>query len=668
MPRIKKSNPLPAKLVLGSLKRAVHLYDPGYFSLIYALKATFTTFVCAALGAFFFTPFVTIWAGFQAIFIYYLSVLISDKDHEIHYLLGFVLLSCFNILLFYPIAHFGVWLCVPMFGVTFLVGMSMAYSPDLHKVCNTALSNGIVTCLFVDAHAPIDLTQSVSMVSLLGIVSIVLQYFIFVSKYSTFTKKRFGVLLSNMELMLKYANHPHDYALIKTQVLQQIQNTKMILSSKSSKIKDPHTIQNLQRSLFQLHALEEMYHSIHSIYGQFNTQTLEPVRQELLLNFKILAGMFAQKNIPLRTDALQHLNPHVDKLVYHSLEIIYNKMHTFLIGGEMPLNPQNTPLPSPKHIWHALRFKNPIFQYAFKYATAMGIAVFIARYFGFNHGMWIAMATLMVSRSSLGSIKETQIEFIKGTGIGLIPGLLVVWLFGESWVFDAFLVLAIFLFIYLKVYSYTTWAAALMFAFVLCFSLFKQQFADLITARLIDIAIGISIVYAVFLFLWPKYDKDTFVQHIQSTLTTLKNLLNFTLKPDHSHMLAMQKVFLEQLNDFRLCLKNARSETADPKTIEALFRALKCLDVLDTSSYRLYEFCYSTPLSEETQLFVHNNTRLILNRYTQMLNYVHNKPHFFKPQEAGRLLGISKDLDTLFSTLFSAQNKLFTEITHVFKY
>ncbi|WP_104710508.1 FUSC family protein [Helicobacter felis] len=654
--------------MLYSLKRAVHLHDPGYFSLIYALKATFTTFICAGLGALFFAPSVTIWAGFQAIFIHFLSVLISDKDHEIHYLLMFVLLSCVNILLFYPIAHFGVWLCAPIFVVTFLVGMSMAYSPDLHKVCNTALSNGIVTCLFVDAHAPIDLKQSLGMVSLLGLLSIVLQYFIFVSKYSTFTKKRFGILLSNMELMLEYANHPHDYALIKTQVLQQIQNTKTILNSKSSKIKDPHTIQNLQRSLFQLHALEEMYHSIHSIYGHFNTQALELVRQELLLNFKILAGLFAQKNVPLRTDALQHLDPHVDKLVQRSLEIIYNKMHTFLIGGEMPLNPHNTPLPSPKNIFHAFHIKNPIFQYAFKYATAMGIAVFIARYFGFNHGMWIAMATLLVSRSSLGSTKEAQIEFVKGSAIGLLPGLLVVWLLGESWAFGVFLGVSIFLFIYLKVYSYTTWAAALMFAFVLCFSLFKQQFVDLVAARLIDIAIGISIVYAVFLFIWPKYDKDTFIQHTQNTLSTLKNLLSLTLQPNSPHVLTTQKVFLEQFNDFRLCLKNARSETADTKSIEALFRALKCLDVLDTSSYRLYEFCQSTPLSEETQLFVHNNTRLILNRYTQMLNYIHNKPHFFKPQEAGRLLGISKDLDLLFNTLFSTQNKLFAELTLVFKY
>ncbi|WP_121020801.1 FUSC family protein [Helicobacter vulpis] len=654
--------------MLNTLKRAIHLHDPGYFSLIYALKATFTTFLCAALGAFFFSPFVTIWAGFQAIFIYFLSVLISDKDHEIYYLLGFIALSCANILLFYPIAHFGVWLCAPMFVVTFLVGMSIAYSPDLHKVCNTALSNGLVTCLFVDAHAPIDLQQSLGMVSLLGILSILLQYFIFVSKYSAFTKKRFGILLSNMELMLQYANRPRDYAMIQTQVLQQIQNTKMILSSKSSKIKDPHTIQNLQRSLFQLHALEEMYHSIHSIYGHFNAQALELVRQELLLNFKILAGVFAQKNLPLRTDALEHLDPHVDKLVRRSLEIIYNKMHTFLIGGEMPLNPQNAPLPSPKSIWHALRLKNPIFQYAFKYATAMGIAVFIARYFGFNHGMWIAMATLMVSRSSLGSIKETQVEFIKGTSIGLVPGLLVVWLFGGSWFFDVCLVIAIFLFIYLKVYSYTTWAAALMFAFVLCFSLFKQQFVDLVTARLLDIGIGIGIVYAVFLFLWPKYDKDAFLQHTQSVLSTLKNLLSLTLQPNNPHMLATQKVFLEQLNDFRLCLKNARSETADLKVIEALFRALKCLDVLDTSSYRLYEFCHSTPLSEETQLFVHNNTRLILNRYTQMLNYIHNKPHFFKPQEAGRLLSVNKDLDSLFDTLFNTQNALFREIIAVFKY
>ncbi|MFC3848373.1 FUSC family protein [Helicobacter baculiformis] len=655
--------------MLNALKRAVHLYDPGYFSLIYALKATLTTFVCATLGALFFSPSIMIWAGFQSIFIYFLSVLISDKDHEIYYLLGFVGLSCVIIVLVYPVAHFGVWLCVPLCLITFSVGLSMAYSMDLHKVCNTALSNGLITCLYVDAHAPIDFKQSLGMVSLLGAVSIVLQYFIFVSKYSAFTKKRFGILLSNMELMLQYANRPRDYAMIQTQVLQQIQNTKIILSSKSSKIKDPHTVQNLQRSLFQLHALEEIYHSIHSIYGYFNTQTLELVRQELLLNLKILAGMFTEQNTPLRTDALQHLDPHVDKLVRHSIEIIYNKMEVFLIGGEgMPLSsPTSTP-PSFKNILEALHFKHPVFQYAFKYATAMGISVFTARYFGFNHGMWIAMATLLVSRSSIGSTKETQLEFVKGSAIGLLPGLLVVWLFADTWFFYVCLVLGVFLFIYLKVYSYTTWAAALMFAFLLCFSLFARDFVDIVASRVIDIALGITIVYSVFLFLWPKYDKDAFIQHTKSVLSTLKNLLSLTLKPHNLHALETQTTFLSQLNDFRLCLKNARSETSDTKSIQSLFRALKCLDVLDTLTYRLYEYCHNTPLSAETQLLVHNNTRLILSRYTQILNYLHNKPHYFKPQQAGRLLSISHDLDTLFDTLFLTQNKLFKEVTFVFKY
>ncbi|WP_120951380.1 FUSC family protein [Helicobacter sp. L8] len=654
--------------MLNAFKRAVHLYDPGYFSLIYALKATFTTFLCAVLGAFFFSPFITIWAGFQAIFIYFLSVLISDKDHEIHYLLSFVAISCAIIMLVYPVAHFGVWLCVPLYCITFFVGLSMAYSMDLHKVCNTALSNGLITCLYLDAHAPINLTQSLGMVSLLAILSILLQYFVFVSKYSAFTKKRFSILLSNMELMLQYANHPHDYAMIKTQVLQQIQNTKRILNSKSSKIKDPHTIQNLQRSLFQLHALEEIYHSIHSIYGYFNTQTLELVRQELLLNFQILAGVFSQKNIPLHMDALQHLNPHVDKLVRHSIEIIYNKMEVFLIGGEMPLRPPTSTPPSFKSVLEALHFKHPIFQYAFKYATAMGISVFIARYFGFNHGMWIAMATLLVSRSSLGSTKETQLEFVKGSAVGLLPGLLVVWLFADTWVFYVCLGLGVFLFIYLKVYSYTTWASALMFAFLLCFSLFTHNFMDIVVSRVTDIALGIAIVYSVFLFLWPKYDKDAFIQHMQGALNTLKNLLSLTLKPHNPRALDIQSHFLNQYNEFKLCLKHARSETSDTKSIQSLFRALKCLDVLDTLSYRLYEYCHNTPLCQEVQVLVHNNTRLILSRYTQILNYLHNKPHYFKPQQAGRLLHISHDLDTLFDTLFDTQNALFKEITAVFKY
>lgn len=152
--------------LLAQLKRTIHLYDPGYFSLIFALKTTLTTFLCAGLGAFFFGYAIVIWAGFQTVFIYALSLVISDKEHEIYYFVVFIAISCINVLLFYPMAHFGVWLCIPIFVMTFLVGISTAYSLDLHKVCNAALSNGLVTCLYVDAHAPLDLKQTLSMIPL----------------------------------------------------------------------------------------------------------------------------------------------------------------------------------------------------------------------------------------------------------------------------------------------------------------------------------------------------------------------------------------------------------------------------------------------------------------------------------------------------------------------
>ncbi|CCF81717.1 hypothetical protein HBZS_121680 [Helicobacter bizzozeronii CCUG 35545] len=34
----------------------------------------------------------------------------------------FIAISCFNVVLFYPLAHFGAWLCVPILIVTFFGG------------------------------------------------------------------------------------------------------------------------------------------------------------------------------------------------------------------------------------------------------------------------------------------------------------------------------------------------------------------------------------------------------------------------------------------------------------------------------------------------------------------------------------------------------------------
>lgn len=655
--------------LLDRFKRTIHLYDPGYFSLIYALKATLTTFLCAGLGTVFFGSSVVIWAGFQTIFLYYLSLLLSDKDHEIRYLLLFITISCLNVLLFYPMAHFGAWLCIPISMVTFLVGMSTAYSLDLHKVCNMALSNGLVTCLYVDAQTPINLKQILIMVIVLGTLSIAIQYFIIVSKYSYFTKKRFTTLLSSMELVLRYVNSPIDYNMIKTKVLAQIHNTKVVLTSRSSKIKDPYAIQNIQRALFQLHALEEMYHSIHSIYADFTHPALEPIRLELVENLRLLAGIFSNQNIHLQKKALANLDPQLDKVLQNSIGIIYNKMEVFLMGGQESLiytDPAHKS--SLKNVWKALHFKHPVFQYASKYALVMGIAVFIARYFGFNHGMWIAMATLFVSRSSLGSTKEAQAELIVGSSIGLVLGLIVVGLFAKSPIFYAFLVCSVFLFIYLKVYSYVTWSASLMFAFVLCFSLFKYNFVDIVAFRFIDIILGILIVYIVFLFVWPKYDKDEFIQHARHLIATLHHLLETTTHNKPRVALEVQNAFLRQLDAFKLCLKNARTETPDLSTLESLSKSLQSFDTLDTCSYRLCDYFLNTAMSKDQQVLVNNNVRLILSRYTQMLNYLHNKPHYFKTKEGGRLIKVDNELDALLETMFFAQNKLFEEFTYIFKY
>ncbi|GMB96206.1 FUSC family protein [Helicobacter sp. NHP22-001] len=652
--------------LLAQLKRTIHLYDPGYFSLIFALKTTLTTFLCAGLGAFFFGHAIVIWAGFQTVFIYALSLVISDKEHEIYYFVVFIAISCVNVLLFYPMAHFGVWLCVPIFVMTFLVGMSTAYSLDLHKVCNAALSNGLVTCLYIDAHASLDLQQTLFMILMLGTLSILLQSFVVVSKYSYFIKKRFSTLLSSMDLMLQYINSPADYTHIKTQVLAQIHNTKLILTSRSGRIKDPLAVRNLQRALFQLHALEEIYHSIHSIYGELGS--LDAVRQEIRKNLQTLSNIFTKQDLQLDKQALNALDPNFDKVLQHSIAIIYNKMEIFIMGGEEQAK-QTDPVhkPSLRHILDALNTKNPIFQYASKYALAMGIAVFIARYFGFNHGMWIAMATLLVSRFSLGSTKEVQVELVLGSAVGLAVGLAVVWLFAKSVVFDGFLVVSVFLFIYLRVYSYAIWAASLMFAFVLCFSLLRQDFVDMVAFRVADLALGIGIVYVVFLFVWPKYDRDEFIQHMRHLVATLRCLLE-DASQHKTHALSTQNTFLKQLDALRLCLKSARAETSDANTLNALLRGLQSIDMLDTCSYRLYDYCLNVSLPEEKQLLLDNNTQLLLNRYTQMSNYLHNKPHYFKAKEGGRLLKVDSELDNLLETIFFAQNKLFEELMYVFKY
>ncbi|CCF81715.1 hypothetical protein HBZS_121660 [Helicobacter bizzozeronii CCUG 35545] len=106
------------------------------------------------------------------------------------------------------------------------------------------------------------------------------------------------------------------------------------------------------------------------------------------------------------------------------------------------------------------------------------------------------------------------------------------------------------MFIYLKVYSYVIWSMSLMFSFVLCFSLLKYNFVDIVAFRFLDIILGILIVYVVFLFVWPKYDKDEFIQHARHLIATLHHLLATTIQNKPRIALEVQNAFFKTAGRF----------------------------------------------------------------------------------------------------------------------
>lgn len=661
--------------------RYVYVYDPGYFSLIYSLKTLIAVFLSIVINYFLFGPSILVWAALSPIYIYFLNTLMGDR-YKIRYLILFILFSCLAVFIFSIFSRYGLWLFLPVMMMAFVVGISSVYSLDLQKVLNMVLINGLVACIYVNSDIPIRLQDEVLTIFIGGFIGIIMLYFISIGKYGKFTKKNFPSLLFDLELMIANISNPRDYFKIRNQTLIQIESIKHILSSRAGKIKDPHIIKNTKRTLFYLYRLEEIYHSINSIHYYFNSNKIDDlfysIKDEIILNLRELSKMFYGYRSNLSKKALDEvLNSNCNQVFASSVKIIYNKMESFRRGGEEDAYlAQVMPSKNLSDIFNAIKELTPVCRYSIKYCITLGATIFIAQCLKIDHGIWIAMGAMAIMRPNLGSIKDISKDYFLGTFVGIVCGILLVGLFDKTPVFYPLFIVVLFLFIYLRVYPYAIWSGVMMVAFVMMFSMLKEDFLELIFGRILDILIAFCVVFGAFWFIWPKYSGDDVMPSIKENLSFLEKLLGLIngnidfLVSKKREFSALESEFFNQYNLLSTSINDAKEEknTYSKEDIKNALNALNCIDSLNQNTNKLYDYlCNFENLNENKELF-YNDIKLVLTRYEMLIKAINGLPYYFKEEKDGRFLATDDRFNMIIEDIFVLQNQLYLATLSNLKY
>ncbi len=667
---VKKAQKLHEKIT-----RYIYLYDPGYLSFIYSIKALFASALSVGINAFLFGLEIVIWAALMPIYLYFLNVILVEQKQSIWYFLIFIFLSAFLCMIFTLIFPYGLWLIVPLALMGFFAGIVGSYDLDLQRVLNMSLLNSLIACIYASSFFEIALYKEVLTILIGGFIGLFIHFFLSFKKYGKLIRKYFPDLLFDLELMIKSLHQKKDFIAIRNQTLIQIEALKKILNSRAGNIKDAHMMKDTKRILFYLYRIEEIYQCINAIHDDMmhSQEIFSPIRAELIFNLREISGMFEGHMPHLKYDAFRSFSKQDNKDIplFNTLRIIYNKIDNFRRGGlEEDYFVETKKQKSIGVIWKSMHWENVFFRYGVKYAFVLGFSLFIADVFGLEHGAWIAMACIAIIRPNLGGVKDIGREYFIGISIGLALGVLLVFLTYGSLVFYIIFVLILFFFIYFRVYPYGLWASFMMMTFIMMFcSVYGESYA-LIMDRFLDIALAFGIVFFAFLLLWPKYGGSDIVPNIKKSLDSLYDLCDFMMK-NLDDLKMHRPTFMQQQKEFfvchdalALCLKEAKKEKNIIGDLKEARKSLRYLDFLNQNTLKIYYTLMDMPKDaiHAQKGFYLNDLNLIKTRYEMLNRALQESSFYFKEQKDERFLSQNEAFSAMIDLLFEAQNGLFLSL------
>ncbi len=664
----------------------MQIYDPGYLSFMYALKAMVAISISAFTHYLLFGQQMLIWATMTPIQVFLLNATLSQQADRRTHLLGFAICSTIAVGFFTILAQKALsgnhnlhdiwWLALPVLFLSFGVGMSRAHSIDLYRMFIPVVVNSLVAAVYVDSHVILPIEQSMFVVFSSAIIGIIIGFLLLNNpgNYGKYTQVYYPAVLSHLKNMVQNINSQQEFNRYRDLTFSLIHNIKQTLHVKSSLYSDNYMIKNIKRAIFYIYRIEDIYLMV-NILPHYKIAKKYPLLQhEIIENIDCLSKIFSGR-IPKieRQQAnkifnITHANE-TEKALQNILKILYYKMESFCRVGKNVDPAFNPPeKKSFKNIIKAFDYNNITFRFSVKYSLAIGLSLIFATLLNINRGIWISMGVVSVVRPSIGGMQKVSLEYFFSAAIGIGVGVGVS-VFANAYIFYLLFGFLIFLVVYLRVFPFWLWSGFMMCLFVMMYSIMYEDFLHYVFDRLIDIGIGVVFAMVVFRTIFPRFAHNLLKPLLVKQVALLKDICAIIIDSnkqkkilDNHAIQTKHADFLHNVEELKNHLRDSKGERAEANNQIVVygFDLINVLESLIIKVNEIVQICSSDEYDMQMQELYINDIKVLETRFIMIENLLTNTPHYFRFEEKDIFLS-QQHTHFAWTTheIFQCQNKLY---------
>ncbi|WP_104692172.1 FUSC family protein, partial [Helicobacter muridarum] len=686
------------RVALSYLTKYIHIYDPGYLNLVYALKAMVAIALSVLFHLFIFGQEVIVWAAMTPMQIFFLNATLSQQANRKTHMLGFAICSSVSVAFFSLLAQKALsshsiydvwWLALPVLFLSFCVGMSRAYSLDLYRMCVPVVVNSLVACIYVDSGVILSIYTSSFVVFTSALIGIIIGFLLLdtTSNYGGWTKLYYPSVLQSLKNMVIYIDSPRDFSHYKDATFLMIYNIKQTLHTKSGLYNNNYMIKNIKRAIFYIYQIEDIYMII-TVLAKHNIHKYPLLQQEIIENLHNLSKIFVGKIPKISCDQASKIigqdfyldynsrfsasnDPKGDKALHNILSILYYKMKSFCRASKntnVAFNP--TPKKNIYDVFKALNLNNATFQFSIKYSLAIALSLVFATLLNINRGIWISLGVVSVVRPSVGGMQNISKEYFISAAVGILIGIIVS-VFATPIFFYLAFGIVVFLVVYLRVFPFWLWSGLMMCGFVMMYSILYDDFLHYVLDRLIDIGLGVGFAIGVFLIIWPRYSYNNLKPLLLKHISLLEDMLDLIINPKHDKnedksLQGKQADLLHNLDEFKSMLKDSKTEVVG-KNNQIVVYGYELVAVLESIDIKISELsqlcsCRGDEIFNMKKDIGGYSCELVSlkNRFESIRNLLNNDKHNFSfINQYSFIYDDSNHLHWLIGEIFGYQNKMY---------
>ncbi|OCR95972.1 fusaric acid resistance protein [Campylobacter fetus subsp. testudinum] len=641
-----------------TISKFIKTYDPENFAFSFALKASISMIVCGCMAYYFFGVYGAIFAANASMNIFFINSLDGGDFTKIKYFFLYVILvSMF--LPFAKLAYEASWLLfLPTFIWMLFVGLSSLFNQNLNKILSIVNISGLVA-LIAQSSGNLEVENSIFGIITGGIIASTFRI-MHIGTYGKFTKKTYNILLEDLMDMSKNLFNTKSFEHSSSECEKHIETIKKIFANQSSNLKDESIIMHHARAIFYLYKSEDIFHSLIAIKRYFGTikdvNLLKDIQDEITHNLKELKNIFNDKNADIKTDAIDKLNDTQYPIFRASLNVLYSKFWLIKNGGEDKIKLENTNKKSIKMIISDINLKNPTVQNSIKLALGVSIAILIAQLTQINHGVWIAIGVLSVSRASSYMTKVVGFNNIKGALIGVCLGLVLIYFFKESYIFIPIIIISIFLTFYLKNFPTICFTSMFMLAFTLIFSMIKTDFIDLVVFRVTDILIGFFVAFGITVLFFRRSTELKLSSNFDALIKKLDMLARSIHHNQKGKFVVKENSVLNGLSDYKTAVLESRSENS--KIYLEIYKNLYEINSLLINLKDYIKSIQNTDKFNITEAHFNSDINIIITRFEMIGKKLNKLPYYFYDNVEDKLICNDEKIRYLLEIIAQKQAKI----------